>query len=1187
MDSAGASPPKNLGLPQDIEALAKLRDQLGDYLTVVERNTDSVNNWLTANKNNIILFHQKLERSLNNQDEATALALLSQMGDVAGFVLGLQDFKAKSETAFGRDNAFQKAIAPLTDMMPATLQEPLPTVVIPTVHVESAPPAAPPPPVESQDQSEEEPKEQKKGLFRNWFGGKDKEEKQPEEQKPREEPVPDVYQQLRAVKDELLGLQSARHYYIDSFMNWVADTLEPATFDANGKAADASARMLAYQNPATIIDIAHADYQEAVEGHAQAVREMALQYSRVAAAIDGQEASVILAELKNVFPATATAASELLKKVLLGDYQALSWDELILKHIKHPCAKVELLESPIAVPTDEKLVFADAKTAPEIFEKFLGLVLAKENPLAPGFLPRVMADLKSRYDTKPEDFLDTIHRHNVFQRVIERFQNDLPAQEAALSALLSGMDGQRPEISGSYVQFNDALQRKDAGKLLSALKKIETEKSAFEAISLWYLCHPDASLLTDVLSVSASPLAKASLLEQSLNAGLLDEIRIDGNYPYGYGDRKGPAYKFETLMQNEVLSALDTFPVNTVRRLIAHSFSAGGLEGLRAQLSQAPGGWLEKVVSSKISDEKKTEWVAALLEPFDSGVIKANILAQAAHNLAPGKASATLSHLEQLLVGENIRLTDDKVLCHLNRIANIWYNADSRTVNYAVAQGQGKSHVLLDNISAQDAEELLSLIERRGGFLRENHGLFRPENIDAICHGTDPRSGIETSAIFWYHVKADLHTDAATVAALKKRTDFMHVTDPDTGAVSSYNLSSICLLQALEDGSTLMIDKYGVQTVLTGEVTLKKDARLLDIDATTKFNPDNAAIIRLNQGENSFDFRIESFDFDKLLRQDEFLYTVPVQDPGALTALRKKLDKRPDMHTTHDSDLYFNMKVLGYLSLNRDLDGEGLDDKKAVGFYCKRYSSARKPGFIQVSPEMAKQVLTDIGQRPGVVHIGNLLMHEESIDDAYYNTKKEKLQFLIGSEIQEVYAPAWEKRRVLDQLAGNPQFGALSESEGNTLLDVVHADHITLLSHDPVEGSTEIITESQPFPVALNDNQAQALFNRVENEGLASAREAVLKVDGWTRSVGATVAQLPALEVRVAPFVSQESPTVLLQQALGQITAEESGPRKLKDAFTTAASLPGAYEQFRYPDRKIHRAGARKAAASSRPKPRR
>ena len=94
-------------LPQDVEALSALRDQLSDYLATVERNTDAVNNWLADNKNKIILFHQRLERSLNEKNETRAINLIAQMGDVAGFVLSLQDFKSKAETAFGKDSVIE------------------------------------------------------------------------------------------------------------------------------------------------------------------------------------------------------------------------------------------------------------------------------------------------------------------------------------------------------------------------------------------------------------------------------------------------------------------------------------------------------------------------------------------------------------------------------------------------------------------------------------------------------------------------------------------------------------------------------------------------------------------------------------------------------------------------------------------------------------------------------------------------------------------------------------------------------------------------------------------------------------------------------------------------------------------------------------------------------------------------
>ena len=70
-------------LPEDLNTLSQMRDQLSDYLNTLERNTDSVNAWLSKNQNDIIVGLHRLNR-----------ALAKMLGRPEGFFIG-------SRTAMG------------------------------------------------------------------------------------------------------------------------------------------------------------------------------------------------------------------------------------------------------------------------------------------------------------------------------------------------------------------------------------------------------------------------------------------------------------------------------------------------------------------------------------------------------------------------------------------------------------------------------------------------------------------------------------------------------------------------------------------------------------------------------------------------------------------------------------------------------------------------------------------------------------------------------------------------------------------------------------------------------------------------------------------------------------------------------------------------------------------------------
>jgi hypothetical protein len=114
---------------------------------------------------------------------------------------------------------------------------------------------------------------------------------------------------------------------------------------------------------------------------------------------------------------------------------------------------------------------------------------------------------------------------------------------------------------------------------------------------------------------------------------------------------------------------------------------------------------------------------------------------------------------------------------------------------------------------------------------------------------------------------------------------------------------------------------------------------------------------------------------------------------------------------------------------------------------------------------------------------------------------------------------------------------------------------------------THVITENLPFHINLSGQNAMNFFASLEEQGLTSARPAT-KLNAWIQGLGAVIAQLPELGVRVSPAVRTETQQILLQQALGLVKPDNGHAKKLRDSFATVSSLPAAYDRFVYPERK-------------------
>lgn len=1080
-DTTPPLPPQS----KDIDMLNDMRDLLGDYLATVERNTDAVNHWLSANRHKIILSHQRLDRAIYQKDEAAAAALIASMGDAAGFVLSLQDFRAKSEAAFGKDNKFLKAAASVKDRLPDALQEPLPRIdsfekYFPFLQQDL--------PVATEES------EKWWDAASGWFNRKEKRKAEQERK---------LFSQLQTVQAEILGLQSDRHYYIDSFMEWVADSMGANT-------PDNAALMQQYKNPAHVIALAQADYREAVETRANAVRDAALDYARLAGAIDRQDMRWAMDDRlrKN------SEADRQLQAILLEDYQSLSFAEIILNNVKSRTDMARALALFYAGPDSPPLpmIFSNAEAPDAIFEKFFRLTLDRENPLPPAALEGVIKTILREYSRSPEALLFSGGgAKNIFQRAVEQCKDDPSAQKEMLGVLLKGMGGRAAGAEAAVVDVSEGLRLKDAGMLGAAFGAIEKNRMAAEFTPLWQLCYPGISLLDKICGVSSDLAVRAVLLEQAIRSGLLHELKPG---------------MFETFMEKEVLPVMGRFPVSTLRLLLLEGIRRGTPEKLRALLTKASGGWLGAVVASPMDELKKQERIAAFLEPFKSPIVKANILAEAAEALPSGKESAALSRMEWDMIGGNIRLRENEILCNLHRVVNVWYVADTKTLHYAA---QGQTQTLLKNVSPQMAAEVLSLVCRRGGFLPEEQGAFRPENVDAIKHG------YSATSLCWNRVEAPLNADVPVLAQLQKRADYLHVKDALTEHINSYNLASVCLLEKRADGTSLLIDKHGTAHILDGRITLPSGPPLIDLGDGVRFNPDNASIVCLEPG--ALEFRIEGADFDKLLdhKSGQVFYRVEGLEAAAVARLKEALG------TADFSSMYFNMRTFGYLVMK-----EGVPDESLSTLSCKRNGRAGLSGVFQLSAERARDILASIERKQGVVRIGNIVLHEDSVDDVYHNVRDNKLQIVVGHQIIEMSVSASEGRDILELFGKSGKFRVIAEHyTGIMPIDAVNIERVTLFSYKPADGKVYAVADNRPFHVPLTGNAALDFFDGIEKEGVGPFRVAM---DGILK-------KFPILDVAPLAAPEAKTPPALLRQALGQPDLPPEAGNKAAPAAAKAGPL--------------------------------
>lgn len=1120
--------PDNFQLPQDVETLSLLRDQLGDYLSTLERNTEAVNEWLAKNEEAILISHHALLRAIRRQDrEAFDKAMEKAGADVTGFVLGLQDFKPLFEAAFG-EKSFAALENKILSGVPQKILEELPEIKLPEPAEVSTAPAVelPPEPVAAPV-----PEEKKKGFWSKIFGGGDGDDDAQEEdpaiaqQRAEEE----MKKRWRAMRAELISLQSDNHYYIDSFMKWVVNGIEPEKAGAHTPAL-----MDEYQNPEYVIKCAQIDYDNALTTKTRNLKDKALAYSELAALLDEQNIPELIGFMPNIFKQEKT------KKLLLQSFGVESFSELALNHYDHDREKqLNLLAEAIRLEGMPKF---DGLSQEDVFELVLSKVLDKA-PLSADAIPLLFKAKGSKLD--PAITLSPSAGGSAFARIAERYKNDFPAMKNALGAVMSAVGGKISDV-GNLVDFKNALAQKDAAAIGREINNIGGREGAVNFMALWALAAPGVSILESVYeAVDAKDLS--SVIEKGLDAGIFDELKTHTNA------RNASPAAVSGMIENRILGNLDSFSIDTARKVIATAYANGGLNDLRACLEDSNGdlkgssGLLRRIVTDKdITDSRKIEWIAAFLEPFASDIVKANILHAAAKKMDDTEARAFLNTVEENLIGKNIRIDEDLILTNPGNIANIWYYPETKSLKFTVEGGA--SHVLASDISQETASEIMSVIKRRGDFVSEYGGIFNPVNIDRI--GTF--NGTTTIAWAPYTSPGPLNVDADTAAKLHSREDYLHVTNGQ-GRIFSVNLNSVALLEKQSSGAYMMIDKYGEALLLDGEVSFKPGRDMIHTGHGSYFNPRNASMMFFQPEAQKMGFRIESKYFDTFLNgidPQQSFYTIPMSAAAIRDALDNKISKDQNIATPEGAELenlYFNMPALGYVLY-------GHDKAQGDGLYCQRYSNVKKRGFISATPDLVKDIFNGLDDNPSIIRVGNLITHKDCIDDIYYDGEKETLLMLIRHELVPLPCDQGTAAKILNSLNDDSgKFVAVSADPVTGLPDAVNTRNATVYQYKNQQ--TFITGSKERFCALLGADNAHALFDAYEAEGLAEARAAARTMPA-AMDLAKALASAKPLAVRIMPALTSLNEGQLLAQLTGSGQKEKT-------------ALPDAQKQFSIAARKI------------------
>lgn len=1042
--------PDALTAEQDLNWLLSMRDKLALYLSTLERNAENVTRWLAASRTDIIVSLHQWNRVLDGGDEKAALDLIKKTpAGVLSFLLDMRDadLRGKAAKNFGANSALAVKLQAHPAGIPAEVIEPLPDL-----DSQDNTPVTPAPKQATQTAAK------KTGVLSNWFKGKA--EREAEEVARHYENMLD---QWHTTRRDLVSLQSDRHYYVDSLMDWIGENLAPAQEQTN-----ADALLRGFENPAYMIKLALDDYNHALLGKSTAIAEEAANYSLLAGLFDRQEIAKFINVFPVLFPTVDTPDSRDLRQMLLKDNGVTSFTELALTRVANPVDQLALFKT--ALEHEKKFTLSAKKEPAERLSFVLDCIIREHNPLSTEAF--VLALRNETGDSKEAAF-DLVQQLEVVRKLYGRFSafsSDATKLAASLKILFGSFNSpaaDKNDAIDQLIRLQKTLAARDTKALLELIKDCKNNGCGNRLVSL---CHEAGHQPTDGIFSLLGDLPAQDMITGLIDAhhaGLLSNLRA-GN------DAKQIVDVLAVL--NTALSNSSAVSTCSIAEILHIAFDGVKKEGavMTQYITALSGkdGLIAGIYRSGV-DDAKAEMIGILLSPLRDDIARAALLEKTADETS-GQTASDLRDLSKSFVGSFMEMPDGSLLCHTDRIANIWFAPDlDNSIHYT--SDNGHSIQLAKGVSEEFADDLLSLIRARGEMLPETNGLFNTDYISRIEYKPD---GVD---VVWNAYHGPLNIDAKMIKHVQSLDGFIHAkdtarADQTMNDVSVRAASVMAIIPyATQKGSKakndwLVIDQQGA-TFICSDLKMPADMGGLIKFGEAWINPARAGIIMLDETKKTAELCQQTRSFEDTLRSltaiesmahnvsENFFLTLATKDAGEWAELKSALAQDGKIVTPGSafSHLYFNFEQLVRLT--------PYEDDNDSGFYCSKRGREMNSGRIRLAAELRDDLIEAFSKAAlgdKLLLTENHILLKEAVIDLFYTGSNSTLTLMAEHDVMDVKTSSREAMRIIDEFAKKPAYMPVDAPSG--LHDIIRFDRVTRLHHDSKEkasfatiGSREVL----------------------------------------------------------------------------------------------------------------------------------
>lgn len=1091
---------KKQSLEGDVQSLSHLRDQLALALVTMEQNTDRITAWLKEKRESIIVTRHQLMRAISNKNVANLQELLANSGkdsaskDVIGFLLTDGVIIEQAQKAFGEKHHLVATLRDHTKGLPARLIEMLPSLDVPEdiskniAQMQSTLAAG-------EATVKPAPAKNKGGALSGWF--KSQAQRDTEE---AEAAYFGMLEHWRQIQRDLIGMQSDRHYYIDSFMDWVGENLSPSTADQNF-----AALMTQYRHPAYVIARAQEDYNHALTGRTKALLDDANTYSHVVRALDEQRIGDFIGDMPTLFPKPDQPAAAEMRRLLLADFGASSFADIALDYVTDPAARYALLGASVA--HEGRLMIKGSMSANTLFARIFDEVTKAGDDVLPIDALTLTMRIISRRNSDV-NFNSYVREQDIIGKLTARFGDDDAAYEQALTALFTGIDANCATTHiGQFVTLRRAAIERDSTALASAMSAINSAEDAAPVRALWDLVMRGTSntgiSLTQILQDSAKGNAKTlvPLLSQALALGLAREITLEGLS----STRDGEVMKNVTELIGKLLSdsMIDDVAPAAITMLLAGARiekNTDASKNWQAQLSGTKGIIATIARKASLDNGKKAAFIAALMSPYKDAIKTTALLENIASDIVAAHGDQTgvdlLRDSARAIIGDVFTIENNRHLINPQNIANIWYEPQTDATGTLAFTLGGKTHVLTSRISEESARELFDILYHRHGFMREKMGLFNPDSADGFEHNSK-----DGTRIIWDMHVTWLNITPAQRAELQQRKDMIHADGAD-GAISMRPSAVLALIPM--PGQWLLVDRNGSHQ-LVKNLSMPNDETPLVRMGNTYINPQRASLLSIDNGDQSISLRVENPIFTQLVeamtRQDELsayssegqYIKVGATSKAQWNACMAAIDSDPAQLSPGGDlgHLRFNLDTLGFIT--------AYADSKSAGIQYSNQDKGGLSGRIEVDGELVPELIAGLQKaasgRDNAIVIENssplsaLIVHADQAHNIFYNADRAALMILTEHSNLSPGLSSHVATRIIKQCAQQPGWESLDNR--SQTLDIARMDRATLLYWDKTDGSANTLIGNRVIAMGMTQSDFERYTAKRAADGQAPIASAL------------------------------------------------------------------------------------------------